>query len=86
MYMYFLNLMEVSFDSSLDEGGDSEEQGIWDNVKEVNSTFISKRKSKAPGMLSTHNMQYKFWFKTLLVGMVPVSCHLSHNSYSILTY
>ena len=51
--------MEVSFDS--DEGEDSGglELELWDNVEEVSSTFISKGKSKEPGMLTTHNMQYK---------------------------
>ena len=54
--------MEVSFDS--DEGEDSGglEQELWDNVEEVSSTFISKGKSKEPGMLTTHNMQYKVRF------------------------
>ena len=49
--------MEVSSDEGEDSGG--LEQELWDNVEEVSSTFISKGKSKEPGMLTTHNMQYK---------------------------
>ena len=50
--------MEVSSDEGEDSGG----LELWDNVEEVSSTFISKGKSKEPGMLTTHNMQYKVRF------------------------
>ena len=52
--------MEVSSDcpsDETDENGNREE--IWDNIEDVEYSFIAKGKSKEPGMLTTHNMKFK---------------------------
>ena len=39
-----------------------ERERLWDDVETVSYEFIKTGKSKAPGMLTTHDRSYKVWF------------------------
>ena len=49
--------MEISFDETLNC---SEAQSPWDNVVDVTFQFLPVGKSKPPGMLTTHDLSFKY--------------------------